>query len=205
MDEDSIKELWLSASKERKVEINAEMLIDSLAKKIKQMERRVRRRDRREIVIGLLMIPLFGWWCVTIPQLFAKMGSAIIVAACLFVIFKLIRARRVSGKEDAASDIRYNLSLSLQLLRRQIKLLDTVLWWYLLPFFTGVIFFYFSLVSNTLGRVAYAFVVVAAYGYIYYLNKRAVKKHLKPLERNLTKVLDDLSLSETLARDEDSD
>ena len=205
MDEDSIKELWLSASNEREVEINAEILIDSLAKKIKQTERTVRRRDRREIVIGLLMIPLFGWWCVTIPQLFAKIGSAIIVAACLFVIFKLVRARRVGGKEDATSDIRYNLSVSLQLLKRQIKLLDTVLWWYLLPFFTGVIFFYFSLVSNTLGRVVYAFVVVAAYGYIYYLNKRAVRKYLRPLEKNLTKILDDLALSETLARDEDLD
>jgi hypothetical protein len=34
------------------------------------------------------------------------------------------------------------------------------------------------------------------YGYIYYLNKRALKKHLKPLENNIIKAIDELSSEE---------
>jgi hypothetical protein len=34
--------------------------------------------------------------------------------------------------------------------------------------------------------------VAVLYGYIYYLNKRAVRKHLKPLEDSLKKALDEL-------------
>ena len=200
MDDDRLKQLWLSSGNEqRRVEINTDLLIGSLTPKIKSMEKRIRRRDSREILVCICMIPLFGWWLITIPQLFAKIGSAIIIAACLLVIFRLIRARRVNIKEDAASEIRHNLAISLQLIRQQIKLLDTLLWWYLLPFFTGIIFFYSSLTNSILSKAIYSVIVVTVYGYIYYLNKKAIKIHLKPMEEHLARILNDLSASETLS------
>src|SRR5215471_8791833 len=197
MDENNLKQLWLNSGGEQKVEINTEKLVESLSQKSSSVEQRIKKRDRREIFIGICMIPLFGWWMISVPQLLGKIGAAIIVAACFLVIFKLVRAKKTNRKQDVTSEIRHSLVISHQLLNQQIKLLNTVLWWYFLPFFIGVTCFYFSAVNSILSRLIYTIVTATAYGYIYYLNKRAVKKHLKPLEENLTKVLQDLSVLET--------
>jgi hypothetical protein len=197
MDEDNLKQLWLNSGKEHRVEINNDMLIASLANKLKGIEKKIRRRDRREIFICVCLIPLFGWWTITVPQLQGKIGCIIIIAACLLVIFKLMRARRINIQNGIASEVQHKLIVSQQLLRQQIKLLQTILWWYLLPFFPGVMLFYFASVTSTLSKVIYIILVAAVYGYIYYLNKRAVKKHLKPLEERVTKILNDLSAPES--------
>jgi Flp pilus assembly protein TadB len=112
-----------------------------------------------------------------------------------------MRARRVNVQNDIASEVQHKLLVSRQLLRQQIKLLQTILWWYLLPFFVGVILFYFASVTSTLSKVIYIVIVAAVYGYIYYLNRRAVERHLKPLEESLTKTLNDLSGSEPGSND----
>lgn len=192
MDENTLKQLWLNSTREQRVEINGEKLLESINQKILNMDKLIRRRDRLEIFVSVCMIPLFGWWLITVPQILGKVGAGIIMAACLLVIFRLIYARKVNVKEEITSAIRYHLMVSLQRVRQQIKLLSTVLWWYLLPFFIGVICFYYSYPTTLISKVVYTIIVATLYGYIYYLNKRAVKKHLKPLEENLKKALDEL-------------
>jgi Flp pilus assembly protein TadB len=196
MDEDEVKRLWSNIATER-IEINNDILIESLDDKLKKIERKVRRRDRREIFVCICLIPLFGWWVITVPPMLSKIGALIVVLACLLVVFKLVYARRVTVTEDIASEIGHRVTVSLQLLKQQITLLQTVLWWYLLPFFVGIILFYFGLVTSVLSKAIYSLIVAVAYGYIYYLNKRAVRNHLKPLEEQLTNILNDLYYSES--------
>ena len=192
-----MKKLWLNSVKEHRVEINNDELVQSLGVKLRQMEKRVRRRDRREIFICVCMIPIFVWWTITVPQVAGKIGCVIIVATCVLVIYKLVRAKKINVKEDAALDIGRSLAVSLELLKRQIKLLQTILWWYLFPFFVGVTLFYFASATGIASKVIYTIIVIALCGYIYYLNISAVKKHLKPLQERLTKILNELSTSES--------
>jgi hypothetical protein len=196
MDENSLKQLWLDPSHQQKVEINAEKLIGSINQKVFYMKKKIKRRDKREIILGLIMIPLFGWWLLALPQPLAKIGAGIIILNIILVIFRLIRAGKVDVKDDTASAIKYNLMVSLKRVRQQITLSDTVLWWYLLPFFIGVICFFYAFPLPLSGKAFYTILVAVLYGYIYYLNKRAVKKHLRPLEDDLQKALDELSSGE---------
>jgi hypothetical protein len=193
MDENKLKQLWLNSNKEQRIEINSEKLLETINQKILNMDKLIKRRDRLEIFLAVCMIPLFGWWLIAVPQILIKIGSGIITAACLLVIFKLVSARRVNIKEEIASATKYHLMVSLQRVRNQIKLLNTVLWWYFLPFFIGVICFFYSYSLTVISKAVYTIIVAALYGYIYYLNKRALKKHLKPLEDNIKKALDELS------------
>lgn len=195
MDDNTLKYLWLNSCKEQNVEVNTDKLIDSINKKISDMERLVKRRDRLEIFLAVFMTALFGWWLLADVHTLAKIGDAIIIAGCLLVIFKLLYARKVNVKQDNASEIKYYLMVSLEHTRKQIKLLSTVLWWYLLPFFIGIACIFCAYLPSLLSKAIYIAIVAVLYGYIYYLNKRAVKNNLRPLENNLIKALEELSAS----------
>ena len=197
MDENMLKQLWLNSCNDQQVEINAAKLIESVTQKIKSTEKSVRRRDRREIFIAVCLILLFGWWLIIMPRLLSKIGAAIIIAGCILVIIRLLLARRNNIKEDTASAINDLLMVSHQSVQKQIKLLDTVAWWYLLPFFTGAICLYYSFPVSFMSKAIYTITVAILYGYIYYLNKKAVTKVLKPLEENISNLLNELSETES--------
>jgi hypothetical protein len=196
MDENTLKQLWFNSNKEQRIEINSEKLMESLNQKVLNMDKLLKRRDRLEIYVAICMMPLFVWRLVISPQLLARIGAAIIAGACLLVILKLVSARRVNLKEEIASATQYHLMVSLLRVQKQIKLLSTVLWWYLLPFFIGVVCLFYSYSITFTSKAVYTIIVAALYSYIYYLNRRALKKHLKPLERNIKKALDEYSTEE---------
>ena len=196
MDESNLKQWWLNSYASQKVEVNIEKLLVNINQKMIKMEKAIKRRDRLEITVAACMIPLFVHMAIKSSALLAKTGAAIIAGTCILVIFRLIRARRISVREDAASTIRHQLLVSLQQLNQQIQLVSTVLWWYLLPFFVGVTCLFYSASYSALNKAFYTAAVMVLYGYIYYLNRKTLKKHLIPLQVKLTNALDELSLSE---------
>ena len=196
MDESNLKQWWLNSSASQKVEVDTEKLLVNINQKMIKMKKTIKRRDRLEITVAACMIPLFVYMVINSPALLAKVGAAVIAGTCILVIFKLARARRISVKEDAASPIRHQLLVSLQQLNQQIQLVSTVLWWYLLPFFVGVTCLFYSASYSALNKAVYTAAVMILYGYIYYLNRKTLKKHLIPLHKNLTKALDEFAVSQ---------
>lgn len=196
MDDKSLKQLWLSAGREQNVEINAEKLIESIGRKIMKMEKSIKRRDALEIFLAIMMTPLFVWWLIVVPLIFVKVGSVLILAGFFLVIFKLIIARRINDKQDSSSEIKYFLLVSLQLVKNQINLLNTTLWWYLLPFFLGIASIFYAYLSSPIIFGIYLLIVAVVYGFIWYGNKKTVKKHLNPLKESLIKALEELSAPE---------
>ena len=193
MDDNILKQLWQHACVDQRVEIDPEKLIESLNKNITIMEKLINRRDAIEIGVSSLLILLFGWGIFTMPNTLAKIGAGIIVASCGLIIYRLVKARWIKIQENPAAEIRYHLQVSLQKVRQQKSLLNSVLWWYLLPLFIGVECLSISSLSSFSEKVLYTALVVIVYGYIYYLNKRVVKNRLQPLENELTKMLEEFS------------
>lgn len=193
MEDSTLKQLWLDAGQQQKLEINTGKLIESIHHKVAVLENQIKKRNALEIIVSLFLILQFGWFLLTLPQTLGKVGAAIIIANCILVIFRLIYASKINVIENAALEINQHLKDSLQQVRKQIALLNTVLWWYLLPFFIGVICFYYSFPVSFLGKGIYTLLIIALYYYIYYLNKRVVSKTLKPLEGSIVKALEELA------------
>lgn len=193
MDEDLLKRLWSDSNKAQKVAINPEILMDSIQHKSLYMETKIKQRDKSEIIVAVLMILTFGCLFFIVPQVQAKVGAVIIVLSCMLIIFRLIRARKVNIKQETSSAIKYHLLVSLQQVRQHINLLNTVFWWYLLPIFIGVLFVYYGLSKSFVSKISYTVVVTIMYGYIWYLNKKAVRKKLKPLEADIQQALKELA------------
>ena len=112
-------------------------------------------------------------------------------------MIRLPLARRNNIKKDTASAINYHLMVSLQSVKRQIKLLDTVGLVVSSSFFcrSNLLLLFFP-VSFT-SKAIYTITVAILYGYIYYINKREITKVLKPLEQNISKLLHELSKPES--------
>jgi hypothetical protein len=196
MDEDSLKRLWRNSGNKEEIHINSEKLLESVSKKLSDMKKHIKKRNRLEIFLAVVMFLLFSWWAIVVPIWGVKTGSAIVAANCLLVIYRLVKATKVNLKQDHFSDIKFELMVSLQRVRQEFNLLNTVLWWYLLPFFVGIIFIFYAYLHSLLSFCIYSLIVAVIYAYIWYKNKRVAKDYLKPLEQNLTRILDELSAPE---------
>jgi hypothetical protein len=194
MDND-LQQLWIRSESGIRIDINHSKLMESLLRKTQRMDKHVRNRDIREISLSVLMFLVFGWWMIGMPPefLMAKTGAAIILGGCVLIIIRLLLARKIKKTDGFASGLSQYLQISLEKVRKQIRLLNTVFWWYLLPFYTGVVLIFLSFKASPVFKIIFLGVLTAVYAYIFYINKAAVKKTLVPMENNILKALKELS------------
>lgn len=204
--EQELKEIWKTASQAEKIKFNLSRLMIDLNDKMRSIERAIRRRDRREIVAAVLMIPIYGYLAYEIPFMVSKIGSVLILIWCIYVIFKLRNVQKKKRTKDLSLSFSEQLVSQKTQMTQQAKLLDTVLYWYLLPPYIGNIIFIFGLSdpteygwSNILldqllplplpYKIGYLIFGAVTSGVILWLNKSVVKKTLKPLINDTEEVL----------------
>jgi len=155
----------------------------------RRLDRRIRRRDARELVAaaigGLLVAP-----GVFRGPLLSRVGAAVVICGLVVIAVRLTRARNVTS---AASDVSLSVVATLEAeLRRvdaQITLLESVLWWYVAPVLAGA----FMIVAGSSGasRITLAYgvaVMLLAWG-IVALNARAARRTLYPRRAELRALL----------------
>jgi hypothetical protein len=155
----------------------------AVREKARALEIAVRRRDRVETLVAILLLPIFGTFAVVASDLLARVGAAIVAAACVAIPLILRRARRRAP--DLGLPVATFLRLELEFVVRQRRLLLTVPLWYLAPLGIGVILFFAGGSPSPWLTAAYAAVVVIFFGALWRLNRRAVTTQLEPWEREV--------------------
>ena len=194
MNDDSLKQLWQKSACDMTVNLNNKALLDSLNKKINQFEKSILKRDIREITAAFIVMIIYIFYFIKIPFPMAKAGATIIILSCIFVGAKLLYAKKIK-QSDIQNDIKEHLKYCLQRINNQIVLLESVWLWCLLPFYIGVLVFYFALPLSALNKIIFSVTVTVLYAIIYLINKRASKRVLKPLKENIEEALLDLNES----------
>lgn len=153
-------------------------LMSSIRARSIALDRTLKHRDRIETWAALLVFPIFAWTSVAGRFTVSRIGSGVLAAACLFIPLWLRRARRKAL--DPGLPLTGALAMERARVAEQVRLLKTVLWWYLLPLGAGVLLFLAGPLKSpwliglaTLG-------VGAFYGWIYQLNQRAIREELVP-------------------------
>jgi len=193
MEEEILKKLWSDQAGNIQIDINSKKLIESMNQKMNNFEKQIRRRDFLEIGVALLMVPLFSYYFYRDSNPMVKLGAAIIIATNFVVVYKLLEAKRAKHVVDPGSPVAGQLSISLLRVERQIRLLKSVLWWYLLPFFVGVVFLLLGSVGILWIRILFILLIAVLYGYIYYLNMKALREKLVPFEKSIRRTLDQIN------------
>lgn len=166
-----------------------EDLLEWIRERSAQFDRRIWRRDLGEGVAAAAMVLLFGYALVTLDTWLSRLGAAVVMVASVFVVLWMRRARRAGRAIGPEASVADRLRAQRERVSTQVRLLQTVAWWYLAPLGVGVALFVFGLgvpVGST-GLVVAA--LVALYALIWRLNQRAVRTGLAPRRDRLDRML----------------
>ena len=136
-------------------------------------------RNMIEYVAAVFVVVVFGLYIVVIPNPMIKLGSAMIIAATIYVVVQLNR-RASAAKLDPSASAASALAFHRAQLDRQRKAVESIWLWYLGPLAPGMLVFIlgpalvhpphsWGAVFSALGCCAVVF------GAVWWLNWRAGK------------------------------
>lgn len=155
-------------------------------------DRRIRRRDLREVGAAIFVVVAFGYETITAGSWLSRMGAAVVMTGALYVMWKLRRARPGDAPEEAGRPVADCLRLHLRRVERQLELHETVLWWYLAPVAAGSMLF----VAGLGGAPWATAITLAAIGlisaWVLRANRRFVRRELRPRRERIAGLLREL-------------
>ncbi|PCI98004.1 MAG: hypothetical protein COB15_06630 [Flavobacteriales bacterium] len=186
-----LKNIWKNATQQELVKFEMSKLLMEMNQKLKKFDKSIKTRDSLEIIAAFIVISVMIYYAIIIPYVLTKIASLLIIPWALFVVYKL---RNVKKHKPANLDLSFRNYLVQQrsYLKRQMILLDNILYWYILPPFVIAILFFMGLPLTTMMWITkMGFVLLVSIG-VLYLNKRAVKKQFKPLIKQLDETISNL-------------
>jgi CubicO group peptidase (beta-lactamase class C family) len=200
MDLDSYQKAWHSQSSQTRVTIAADLLLKEVQRSQRTFRATIFRRDFLEVVIGLLMLPLWfftGHW-LSLPWTWF-LGVPAITWVTLFILMDRIRHKQQPS--EPGEPLLECVKVSLTQVEHQIWLLRNVFWWHLLPYTIAILAFFAqnAWLHNsgfwpiTLAFAPFVVFLLILYGFAYHLNQRAVRREFEPRRQELLTLLATLS------------
>ena len=134
---DDLQHLWQTQAVD--TVMKGEQMRIAVLKEINTFDREIRMRNGIEIVAALVVAAFFGFAAWMQQNGIQRLGSAIVAAAALWIVFYIRRNGADDGDPapDQPSDsFRRALARKYE---RQIQLLRNVKFWYLLPMYVGLL------------------------------------------------------------------
>ena len=182
MIEDELVKIWQSSPNQERIKFEKSRLIIDVQTSLNDVHKAVKYRDLLDIVSAAIVIPAFAFYIFFIPFTLSKIASGCIALWAVYVIIRIRKAKKNKPDAFTGTYLEY-LRKSRRFLMDQKELMDTVLYWAIIPFVTLVTLFligFWQRPGPTLNR-AIALCGNFALGIvIYFMNKWAVKKQIMP-------------------------
>jgi len=170
------------------VALNDDDILALVKSRAARLERQLRRRDWRELIASIagavLIAPIAinaGW--------ITRAGVVVVLAGLVLIAVKLTRASRVRARVRVDAPVNAVLRAEQSRVDAQIRLLGTVLWWYVLPIAVGSV----MIVAGRLGvswfTAGYVVATALLSWGVVWLNARVVRRTLRPMRDELTELL----------------
>ena len=176
-------------------DMSAETLSDSEILRLVQtqsdaFDREIRRRDWIESIAAAAAALFFGALAWLESSLLVTAGGLLIVAGCVFIFWHLRRTRTQFAAPESAEPVKQRLLRERDKLDAQIRLLKSVLWWYILPLLIGLLLVTVGDNGWSTFTFVYGSGAIALNVGIYIMNQRAVRNDLRPRRERLSELLD---------------
>ncbi len=205
MEELDIKHIWKNSSKEVHINVDTEHLLQDFKVGMEDRERIVRKRDQREIIAAIIGMLGFGYSFYAYSNTISAIGSVIGVISLMYIIYKLRSNRKSKFTQELFLPIQKQLMNQKQFMTRQVKLLNTVLYWASIPLFcaNALIFWGVSSSEKSLPiieqitakweiKVIMTLIFAGIFLYIGLLNKKAARVNWRPLIQKIDAILEHL-------------
>jgi len=191
MTEDELVKIWQSSPKLERVKFEKSRLMIDVQSKLDDFNKKIKYRDLREVIAFVIVAPVFAYYIYSVPFMLTKVASALIIICGIFVVVRLRNAKKHLPAKFTETYLEY-LSKSRKYIELQKRMLDTVLYWYILPFWASLSLFVagFKDVPGKLPWIIQTESMNVALGVaIYFLNKYAVKKSIVPVLRKIDELI----------------
>ena len=189
MIEEELISIWQSSNDMERAKFEKSRLIIDLKSSLSRMDKLIKFRDLSEIIAAIIVIPIFIYYAFTIPFILTKIGSIWTVIWVIYVVIKLLKSKK--NKPSAFTENYFDyLQKTRVYLLAQKELLDSVFYWYILPFLIGMLLFVMGVKGVPIYRLILIFLGMIGLGvFIHFLNKRGVKKEIIPRLNEIDELL----------------
>ena len=135
-----------------------------------------------ETAAAAVVLPVFVYYAYSIPHTMSKIASILIVLWAIFVVVRLRWARKHQPGNYTLTYLEYLQESKIYLLDQK-RLLDTVIYWYILPCMCFALLFLAGFLprSGDPTKVILKAMFCLLLGLlVFYLNRRAVTTQIKP-------------------------
>jgi hypothetical protein len=178
MMEDELVKIWQSSPNQERIKFEKSRLILEVQSGIDRLDKSIKYRDLSETIAVAIVVPAFIVIVFRVPFTLSKIAAALIVVWAIYVLIRLIGARKHKPGPLTENYLDY-LHKNRQHLNAQKQLVETALYWYMLPAHILV-----SLFTLGYGRLPF-FIKMQVAGLIlgtfaFVRNKIVIKKTYKP-------------------------
>ncbi len=187
MIEEELIKIWQSSTEAERLKFKKSRLMIDLQSSSDRLHKSIKYRDLTEIITAIVMILIFGYITYTVPLIISKIAAILIILWLIYVIFRLRSSKKHKPSALTENYLDY-LYKTKEYLHIQKKLLGSVLYWYILPPFIGIIVFLSGLwtIPETHNTIILTAIGAVGYGFFtYLLNKRKIKKEITPRLRKV--------------------
>jgi len=171
-----------------KAPLQIENILSTTISEIDALKKTVRRRNRREIAAAIFLVLFFLPIGFLASNMYSKIGAFINVLAAIIIIVLLRNKKDKTVADITLPPVPY-LYQHLSYLKKEVKLLSTVIYWYILPLAIGMALFFFGL-DHTTGKLLLHYGMLLFISVVVYIiNKMAVDSILRPLVAKLETLL----------------
>jgi hypothetical protein len=169
-DETSLRALWQDGGAAL-----APLPLDEIKRRAAGLGDAIRRRNRREYGAAAVVVVIFALYAILLPEILLKLGSLLVIAGALVVVWQLARRTSRTDPDAEAQDVRGYYRARLV---REEHMHARIGRWYLAPFAPGLLVFLAGLAkaSELRSPVSFALLVafqLSVFGGIWWLNRRA--------------------------------
>ncbi len=203
--EKELKDIWNNASQTAQISIETNLLVEELNTRINGIQKKIRKRDIREIAASIFGILLFGYLFFEIPFPITKLACGLAITWFVFVILKFRKSKTQNIKTDFSLALTEQLKHQKTMMVQQAKLLDSALYWYAIPPFIMNFIFILGLENptdyNWTNSIAESLLPLTSnlktitiiglalfYAFTFWVNKRALNKDVNPAIKSIEKM-----------------
>jgi hypothetical protein len=183
MIEDELVRIWQSSPNEERVKFEKSRLMIDVQSGLDHIHRFVKYRDLMDTIPAVMVIPVFAFYAFIVPFTLSKIACGFIALWGVFLIVRLRKAKRNKPGTTTGTYLEY-LHKNRQFLKDQKELMDTVLYWAVIPMIALISLFLIGVFMGRPGPVmkrTIAFSGNIVLGIVvYFMNKWAVKKQIMP-------------------------
>lgn len=185
---DDAKAYWWSQHDAGTPTLSDDDILALVKSEAKRFDRRIRFRDLREMIAAGVAVVLIAPSALH-ANLLTRLGVAALIAAFVLMSVKLHRSRRMPGAAGMEQPAALVLKRERSKVDAQIRLLETVLWWYLGPIWLALVMIVAGRAGASWFTLGCAAVFTLLSIVLYRLNMHAARRYLRPRRDELSRLL----------------